>query len=244
MTVDRASKESIRLDEPFVSVCGTTQPGVLENLFRDKTSNGLTDRILFVWPDKIGTKKWQTGEVDSRIFVPYNKAITKLLDDRPEESNELRFTDEAATVFGNFYDNLQRQIDNEPNERVQSLLSKLDTHCARLSLLVQLLRYACGEASNRKVDEVSVHGAIKLIGYFQQQAQKVNQHLFERSPVDDLDQTKRQFYEALPEVFATQEAVALGESEKYNIPERTVKRFLTNQKLFGKIGHGRYGKLL
>ena len=44
LSVDRATKEPIRVDKPFVSVCGTTQPGVLESLFRDQVDNGFLDR--------------------------------------------------------------------------------------------------------------------------------------------------------------------------------------------------------
>lgn len=240
--IDRATKEPIRIEHPFVSVAGTTQPGVLESLLKDKTDNGLTDRILFVWPDVIKAKKWKNGEVDSSIFVPYNRAIEKLLDSQPTGINELRFSDEAAAVFEKFYDDLQTAIAREPNERQQSLLSKLDIHCARLALLLQMLRYACDEAENTLVDETSVQSAIKLTRYFAKQAKKVHQHLFERSPVDDLDATKKAFYEALKEIFKTSEAVAIGIG-KYNYSERFVKKFLNERKLFSKVSHGVYEKL-
>ena len=242
--VDRATKEPIRLEHPFVSVAGSVQPGVLELMFKDQTANGLIDRILFCWPDEISAKQWKNNEGDSAIFVPYNRAITKLLDERPEGSNELRFTPGAEQVFSRFYNDLQQSIQSAPTEQKQSLLSKMDIHCGRLALLLQMLRYACDEAENTHVDEVSVRGAIELARYFAKQATKVQRHLFERSPVDDLDATKKAFYEALPEVVTTESAVSLAKSPKYNISVRTVKRFLGEKKLFSKLAHGHYGKLL
>ena len=241
--IDRATKEPIRLSNPFVSVAGTTQPGVLENMFKDNAANGLLDRMLFVWPDTIPVTNLTPNGVDTNIFTTYNRCIEKLLDERPEGTNELQFTAAASKQFFDFHNKLQHRIANEPDEDVQSLLSKLPIHVARLSLLLQMLRYACEEASNREVDETSVASAIRLAEYFESQARKVRKHLYERSPVDDLDQTKRAFYEALPDVVTTQNAVVFA-SKKYNIPERTVKRFLSDKKLFTKVAYGHYGKLL
>lgn len=242
LTVDRVSKEPIRIDDPYCSVSGTTQPGVLESLFKDKTDNGLTDRILFVWPDEIKAKTWQDNDVDPAIFTPYNRAITKLLDERPEGTNELRFTADASQLFGQFYTELQQRIVKEQSERTQSLLSKLDIHCARLSLTLQMLRYACGEGENTHVDITSVRSGIQLANYFEGRAVKVREHLFERSPVDEMDKKQQQFYSALEPLFKTSEAVDTG-TKKYNYSERYVKKMLNERKLFCKISHGVYEKL-
>ncbi len=240
--IDRATKEPIRLSNPFVSVAGTTQPGVLESMFKDNAANGLLDRILFVWPDKIPVTELTPNGVDGAIFTDYNRCIEKLLNDRPEGTNELQFTAAASEQFFGFHNSLQHRLASEPDEGVQSLLSKLPIHVARLSLVLQMLRHACSEAPNTEVDDTSVTNAIKLAGHFEGQARKVRRHLFDRSPVDDLDQTKQAFYANLKDLFRTSEAVAIG-TDKYNYSESFVKKFLNNKRLFKRVSHGIHEKL-
>ena len=240
--IDRATKDSIRIDNPFVSVLGTTQPGTLERMFKDATHNGLTDRVLFCWPDEIPVTQWGNGDIDTSIFRPYNRVIDTLLNANHSGTNELRFTTGANEAFGKFYNSNQQRIQAEQNESRQSLLSKMDIHASRLSLILQLLRYACGEATNTHVDEVSVRGAIQLVKYFESQAVKVRGRLFESFPVDKLDKTKQAFYDALPQMVKTGDAVKLG-TEKYNYSDRFVKGFLQERKLFSKISHGLYERL-
>ncbi len=241
LTVDRVSREPIFIQKPFVSVAGTAQPGVIQNLFKGKVDNGFTDRMLFVWPEQIPARSWQTEEVTSDIFTEYNRAIERLLSEKPTETNELRFSKETEQVFANFYNDLQQRIKNEQDERAQSLLSKLDIHCARLSLIIQMMRYAFGEADKTFIDTISVESAIKLTAYFESQARKVRQHVFESTPVEKLDKTKTEFYESLPETFKTQKALDLG--VKYDYSERTVKYFLNDKTLFQKISYGVYERL-
>jgi hypothetical protein len=52
-------------------------------------------------------------------------------------------------------------------------LSKLRGYCARLALILQLLRWACGEGPADVVDEVSMRGAIELAHYFASHAERV-----------------------------------------------------------------------
>jgi hypothetical protein len=51
--------------------------------------------------------------------------------------------------------------------------SKLVAYAARLALVVQLLRKACGEAAAEDVDAESLRRALRLIGYFQAHARVV-----------------------------------------------------------------------
>jgi len=54
---------------------------------------------------------------------------------------------------------------------------KLTSYCARFALILQMARYAAGEASCGEVDETSLAGAIRLVEYFKSHARKVYGHL-------------------------------------------------------------------
>ena len=52
--------------------------------------------------------------------------------------------------------------------------SKLKSYCLRLALVLQLLRWACGEAKENEIDDVSMTGAVTLTHYFASHAERVS----------------------------------------------------------------------
>jgi hypothetical protein len=77
----------------------------------------------------------------------------------------------AKDVFRVFFNEWERQT------RVRGPLagtwSKLKGYCTRLALILQPLRWACGEAGDTCVDEVSMRGAVTLTHYFASHAERV-----------------------------------------------------------------------
>ena len=54
INIDRKTGEPVFIPLPFISVCGTIQNGILNELAKDsRTQNGFIDRILFVMPDNL-----------------------------------------------------------------------------------------------------------------------------------------------------------------------------------------------
>jgi hypothetical protein len=103
-----------------------------------------------------------------------------------------------------------------------------------------LLAFACGQSDKSEISLQSVEGALKLVEYFRITAQRVHDIVTDKNPLEVLPKDKRTLYEALPEKFTTAEAVAIG--ERLGLPQRSVKRFLSETKLFEKISHGNYEK--
>ena len=59
ISIDRASGKSLRIEDPFIGVIGSTQISVLKSFAKDgRSSNGFMDRLLFVYPDTQKTLKW------------------------------------------------------------------------------------------------------------------------------------------------------------------------------------------
>jgi hypothetical protein len=88
----------------------------------------------------------------------------------------------------------------------------------------------------------AVKGALKLTEYFKQTAIKVHGLINEGSPLDKLPENKQKFYDALPDILTTNEAIEQG--TKYDISKRSVKRFLNEKKLFNRLMQGKYEKTL
>ena len=77
--------------------------------------------------------------------------------------------------------------------------------------------------------------------YFKETALKVRAEMYSNDTyLDSLSEDKQALYNRLNERFRTSEAVEEG--EKLNIPSITVKRFITDKRLFKKLAHGVYEK--
>jgi hypothetical protein len=79
---------------------------------------------------------------------------------------------EAKSRWVEFYDDWGR--DMGARGHLKGAWSKLRGYCARLSLILHLLRWACGEAEPGAVDEISVQGAITLTTYLASHAERIH----------------------------------------------------------------------
>jgi hypothetical protein len=102
------------------------------------------------------------------------------------------------------------------------------------------MRWACNEGNKEEISTESVKGAIQLIEYFRLSAVRVYSILASTNPLDKLPNDKREFYEALPELFTTESAQKIG--EQFEIKGRAVRRFLTEKELFSNVKYGYYEK--
>ena len=67
--IDRKGSGQIYIPEPFVSVCGTIQPGVFSNFSRNSTTVFL-DRVLLAWPEDQRKEAWTTLRFPPKQFFP------------------------------------------------------------------------------------------------------------------------------------------------------------------------------
>ena len=113
-------------------------------------------------------------------------------------------------------------------------------HAIRFALILEMIRFACGESNKQAIGIESVQGALKLAEYFKNSAIKIHSILTNANPLDKLPADKQNLYNALPEYFTTNEGVEFAES--MGIAERTFKRFLENRKIFNNHKRGEYEK--
>lgn len=245
--VNRKTTEPAYITKPFISVAGTIQPGVLNELAANRTENGFMDRLLFVFPDNLKKEYWSEKELSPAITQSWEGIVTVLLnfavnDDevgnpKPET---LRYTPEAKQHLFQW----QRQhtdLYNRPeNEATNGIYAKVEVYAVRLALCIQMAFYACNEGGKDAVGLEALQGALKLVEYFKKSALKVHSKIADASPLDKLPSDKQNFYNALPDSFTTNEGLNIASGLK--IPERSVKRFLSDRTLFDKPKHGNYEK--
>lgn len=248
INIDRKTGEPVFIPLPFISVAGTIQKGLLNELAKDsRTQNGFIDRILFVIPDNIQKEYWSETDLPPVVSENWQSIISNLLslsvsnDDTFNPSPEvLKFTPEAKRVLFEWQKVNTDQSNEAESEALSGIFSKMDMYVLRLALILEMLRYACNESNKQAVSIEAVQGAVKLVEYFKNSAVKVNSILSNASPLDKHPADKQALYKALPDTFTTETGLQIAEG--LGVAERTFKYFLNEKELFTRISRGEYEK--
>ena len=248
INIDRKTGEPVFIPLPFISVAGTIQKGILNELAKDsRTQNGFIDRILFVIPDNVQKEYWSETDLPSVVSDNWENIMSNLLnlsvttDDTLNPSPEvLRFTPEAKKVLFEWQKENTDQSNEAESEALSGIFSKMDMYVLRLALILEMMRFACNESTKEAVSIEAVQGAVKLVEYFKSSAVKVNSILSNASPLDKHPSDKQALYNALHDTFTTETGVHIAED--LGVPQRTFKYFLNEKELFTRISRGEYQK--
>lgn len=116
--------------------------------------------------------------------------------------------------------------------------TKMERYCIRFAIVLEAMKYGCGQETLDEISEWSVKCAIDLCYYYMSCTIKARRK-FQRNPLEDLTERQRQIYKELPISFSTQEgleiAMGLGASE------RAFKKWLKTD-FFKHVSHGQYEK--
>jgi hypothetical protein len=248
INIDRKTGEPVFIPLPFISVCGTIQNGILNELAKEsRTQNGFIDRILFVIPDNVQKEYWSETDLPPVVSENWQSIVSNLLSlsiTNDETLNPsptvLKFTPEAKRILFEWQKINTDQSNDAENEAVSSIYSKLEMYAVRLALILEMMRFACNESNKQAVSIEAIQGALKLVEYFKNSAVKVNSILSNASPLDKHPADKQALYKALPDTFTTETGLQIAES--MGVAERTFKRFLNEKELFNWISRGEYEK--
>ncbi|GEM_PF-388873 len=194
--VNRKSSKPIFIAKPFISVCGTIQTAILDELSKDKMNkNGFTDRILFVFPDDLKKPYFDENEIPQNLIDTYKEIIIRIKNFSAgiDEDGETLFKilDFAQDAKDNFIDwqnyNADLINDYKTPEPIKSMYSKLDVYISRFALILSVLYWACGDDDLKSVKLKAVTGAINLVEYFRSSAIKVNHIIENATPSGNLD---------------------------------------------------------
>lgn len=243
----------IHIERPCINIVGTTQTKRINELFKKGyKDNGLIDRMLFVMPKSQKISLWISvdNEADgrtnaaSRWEMIVNKVLS--LDYAHQEGGEeemptiLKLSPEARILFFDWWNNILSKVNavNDDNE-VESRVMKRSTNTARLALIFQTMRWACGESHLQHVDVDSVKSAIRMSDYFEE----CYDHITKVVAEDAIDILPKEMLAQLPESFTSKDAIAKGiEVGMCKRKVQYVLSHLTKEKVLRKIKDGEYQK--
>lgn len=240
--ITRKTQPPVVIPNPFCCIAGTMQPDVLKKLFKSSDDNGFMDRFLMCIPDNNAKIKMSKEDLDREIVKDYSEIIKKLLNLKmiDGEPTIIRLTEAAYEEAMLWYNENADMINDEPDDKIRGIFTKLDTYFFRLALIMQLMRWACGEAEKEVVDLESVKRAKDLIEYFRYMGKKALR-ISTPDPVEGMTELQRKVYINCTEEFTTSDGVRYA-AEK-GMSERAFKYFLNHPMLFKRLKVGRYKKL-
>lgn len=244
---------SISIKRPYISVTGTIQPGLLKSLAEgSRSKNGFMDRILFVYPQRLRKEYWSLEMLPDNTIESWKSIIEGLLalDQNVDKNNmplpkTIPYSPEAWEKLYEWHKYNTDLSNNENEEALKGIYSKLEIYISRFSLIMQMIRWRCGDAGKEQIDCKSIDSAILITEYFRKTALRVQMTLNSSEIFKDLPSNYKQLYNTLPKSFTTADGVKIAE-ESYSMSRDSFNRFLKayKGKLFDNFQRGLYKKLL
>jgi hypothetical protein len=174
--VSRKGEGTIIINDPFLSVIGTTQPNTLKKFLKNETmiDNGFIQRFLFVFPPDFPKPYYRDQTMDKTLLADYDSFINDLCI-MPE--TETSFSDEAKEVFIKYSNELTDKINQTENNFLRAVYSKMEIALARLSLVIYIARVRTEETYANTIEVSTVEYCIQICRYFTAMAERVNTHL-------------------------------------------------------------------
>jgi hypothetical protein len=248
ITVNRKGEDDIIfVADPFVSVIGGLQPGILPRLFGGSNmDNGFFYRLLFVNNNDDGKPLlWKRADLPSGCDEQWEDFISMILrhdGSKEEDETVYSFSGDAWDYIVDWQNGIEERNAADEPDSVISIFRKIQDYCLRFCLIIHVMREAAGEIPRSKtIDEDTALRATILAEYFFLTAKEtynlVQQGGFNHGKFFDL-------LNCLNSTFTADQAVAVG--ERIGISRITVFRYLRQEAdgpFLKKNGHGRYAKI-
>lgn len=245
LLIQRMTRDENKIPDPFCSVIGGIQPGVMDIMSREENKhNGFYHRFLFVYPEPQDKPEWRRVDIPANITEGFRDSFFELNKFRlnGKDKNIYTLSEEAEGLYKQWFDNKNKKYNRASSEDVKGIISKYQDYCLRLALVIQVMED--GPYRPEIILPGSMERAIRLTEYFFSNMNKALRLISPETPADNLVSPWSEFYEKLPPQFSARVSVELGKS--LGISEQRIKNFLMRHQktLVTKLQRGTYEKLL
>jgi hypothetical protein len=187
---DLKGEGNTTLEDPFLTICGGFQPGVIASVLKGGDLDGMTARFsLLVWPDTDpefvlvdrapDTKAAEcTDKIMRRLFELEPKDVFGELDFNPNKL--LQFDADAQAIFNEWYKRTMTRLrSGELDEAMRAHIGKSPGLFARLCIVHHLIRFAESTATSpTRVDAETARQVRRFIDdYLEPHAKRIYRHL-------------------------------------------------------------------
>ena len=176
---DRATRDSIILKKPYVSICLACQPYVFDSIINNSAfrGSGLIARLVYCFPkSNIGNRRYDTQPIPEDVAENYRKLVYRLLDNKFNYHGEnelyLHFDGQAYKEFVDFYNNRIEKMLVSEMAFCKDWGGKYHGLILRLCGVIHCVKCVLNNANpvEVKVPVDTFCNAIELAEYFREQA--------------------------------------------------------------------------
>ena len=249
LIINRVSYDKpISIPRPCLNLIGGIQTERLPELVdHGMVKNGFLDRFMMAYPtDTRADFRALSSDDDCRqvegLREEWDAIIRRIYDMRlaPDYRPEMRISDEAAEMFNIWWEAVVEEY-NGMGRSASARTMKRNGNVFRLALVIQVLRWAMGEAALDEVDLDTMCCAIDLNEHYEECYDRCMRD--SRQSQDD-NSPEFMVLGSMPDEFTT--ADYIGESVGMRIAARTAHRYLKSLVDMGiveRLGKGQFKKL-
>lgn len=237
LTVDRVTKEPIRISQTNVNILGGMQPEIVKQLAsNNRGEDGFLDRFLFVYPENLEPHLFTGVDIPEAHKENYKRLINNLLE-APQQTIK---TDASNIEVFKLWQHIKaKECFNDTLER--SIQAKMETYVWRLALIIEMMQQAVTGSYTISLQNDNLEKAIRLVEYFRLNALRVHDKIMTKNPLEDLSTNQQDLYKALPNEFKRADVLPLF--EQYEVKGGAIARYLNRNELFKNFKYAHYKKL-
>jgi hypothetical protein len=214
--IQRMAREEDVLENPFCSIVGGIQPGVLDALStKENAHNGFYHRFLFVYPKPMNKPDWVQYVTPENIKTDFSNLFHTVLSQRDERAF-YRMSGDANALYAEWYNNKNKKYNKSSTDNPKGIIAKYQDYCLRFSIILQVMHD--GDTRGYIVDANNMERAIRLTEYFFGNMHKAMKVLAPDTPIDKLAGSHLDFYIALPHSFTSKTAVEIASNHNIKAP--------------------------
>lgn len=176
---DRATKESVQIPDPYLSISIAGQPYLWDSMISNPVfrNSGLLARFFYCFPkSKVGTRKYDTKPINQTVLNNYNRLVEMLLDRKlninfPEEKL-LMFDEQTQQNYVDYYNNYIEKIQLTEFFNCKDWGGKYHGEILRLCCIIHCAKCAVEhiEPETELVSVDTLCSAIDIADYYKEQA--------------------------------------------------------------------------
>lgn len=228
--------------DPFCSIVGGIQPGVLETMSKDeKQHNGFYHRFLFIYPEAEDKRQWEKVQVPLSISAAFRYLFIDLLHHRQRDKVVYELSKEANALYKKWFDQKNLKYNKAQTDNIKGIIAKYQEYCLRFALIIQCLED--GPYRPGLVEVGTMERSIRLTEYFLGNMHKASKILTPDSPLDKLVKPWNELYAALPPSFTIKTLSTTA--VLFGVKESAARMFVTRgkDKLFTQTDRNSYEKM-